>query len=111
MNFVDIHPHAMLRLLSEKSFRDMSQAMREDPFSLRYILSDGTIVNVEISAKRFMEGLLRLTIDNQIVFWTSICTVLPENGMIGKLVDDQRYAATFVRLKTDDGSVGFRVSP
>lgn len=111
MNTIDLHPHVMLCMQSEKSFRDMADAMREDPYSLRYTLPEGVTLNVEVSAKRFIEGFLRLTIENQITFWTTVCKTLSENGMVGKLVDGTRYAVTIVRLKTDDGTISLRVSP
>ncbi len=111
MKVIDLHPHTMLCMQSEQSFRTMADAMRDDPFSLRYTLTDGTIVNVEVSAKRFIEGFLRLTMEHQLTFWTTVCKTLSENGMVGKLVDGTRYAVTVVRLKTDDNTISLRVSP
>jgi hypothetical protein len=90
----------------------MIDAGREDPFSLRYHLSNGKIVDIELSAKKFLESFLRLTMENQLVFWENVVTELHTPGVMGKLVNDGRNEVTIIRLgDSNDGTVNLRVSP
>lgn len=111
MKFVDLIPHKLLCFASETQFSEMMHRGKNDPVSLQYHLDDGTVVNIELTVPRFTELLLKLSMPLQKDFWKGIMKEIPEDGTVGKLVVDKRYIATFVRLKTDDGSVGFRVSP